>query len=142
MAERWDWRQSYARYSDMQEGQDQQKSAPQGREAPTPSPAPSGAPQGDVQPPGSGRSHYAAYPLPATNQGCRAFSIAAFFCGGLALLLLPFVLGPLGITLGFVGQSRGDRLGKWAGLMSIATTLLGIAFRIWMARNVGVDFGD
>jgi hypothetical protein len=95
-----------------------------------------------MQPPGSGNAHYAAYPLRATSQGCRGLSIAAFICGGLALLLVPFVLGPLGITFGFVGQSRGDRLGKWAALMCIATMSLGIAFRIWMARNVGVDFGD
>jgi hypothetical protein len=146
MAQRWDWRQSYARYSDTEEGQDPQKSAPRGPQAPTPdqqlSTAPSGAPQGYVQPPGSGLRYYAAYPLRATSQGCRGLSIAAFVCGGLALLLVPFILGPLGITFGFVGQSRGDRLGKWAALMSVTTMLLGIAFRMWMARNMGVDFGD
>jgi hypothetical protein len=95
-----------------------------------------------VQPPGSGLRYYAAYPLRATSQGCRGLSIAAFVCGGLALLLVPFILGPLGITFGVVAQSRGDRIGKWAVLTAFATTLLGIAFRIWMARNVGMDFGD
>jgi hypothetical protein len=92
-----------------------------------PSAAPSGPPQSYLR---------------ATRQGCRGLSIAAFICAGLALLLVPFILGPLGITFGFVGQSRGDRLGKWAALMSVATMLLGIAFRMWMARNMGVDFGD
>ena len=131
MAQRWDWRQSYAQYSDTLEGQHLQRLAPQGPEAAMPGQQPSAGPSGPLQ----------SY-LRATSQGCRGLSIAAFICAGLALLLVPFILGPLGITFGFVGQSRGDRLGKWAALMSVATMLLGIAFRIWMARNMGVDFGD
>jgi hypothetical protein len=95
-----------------------------------------------MEPPGSRHPSYVAYPLRATYQGCRGLSIAAFICGGLALLLVPFILGPLGITFGFVGQSRGDPLGKWAGLMSVATMLLGIALRVWMANNVGGGFAD
>jgi hypothetical protein len=66
-------------------------------------------------------------------------SIAAFMFGGLALLFLPFILGPLGLIFGFVANSKGDRIGKWAGLMSIATTVLGIAFSVWISRQVGVS---
>jgi hypothetical protein len=131
MAQRWDWRQSYAQYSDTLEVQHLQKPAPQGSEVRMPDQQPSAAPSGPPQ----------SY-LRATSQGCRGLSIAAFICGGLALLLVPFILGPLGFTFGFVGQSRGDRLGKWAALMCLATMLLGTAFRMWMARNIGVDFGD
>jgi hypothetical protein len=151
MAEAWDWRQSYLEYSRPLEAQGLELPAPQGPEVPAQGQQmhadPHGAPHGYVQPPGSvpyagPYPEYAAYAPPVASQGARAFSIAAFICGGLALLLLPFILGPLGITFGFVGQSRGDRLGKWAGLMSIATTLLGIAFHIWMASNVGGGFAD
>jgi hypothetical protein len=60
--------------------------------------------------------------------------------GGLALLLLPFILGPLGMIFGFVAKSKGDRIGKWAGLMSIATTVLGLAFSIWVAGHVRAGF--
>lgn len=146
MAQRWDWRQSYAQYSDTMEGQYLQRPAPQGPEVrmpdQQPSAAPSGPPQSYLQPPASGHAHYAALPLRAAYQGCRGLSIAAFICGGLALLLVPFILGPLGITFGFVGQSRGDPLGKWAGLMSVATMLLGITLRVWMASNGGGGFAD
>jgi hypothetical protein len=147
MTEAWDWRKSFLEYSSPPEGQGLQQPATQTLEVPAPGQQLHAEPHGAPQGPGSGPHagpypQYAAYSPPVASQGARAFTIAAFICGGLALLLLPFILGPLGITFGFVGQSKGDRIGKWAGLMSIATTLLGIAFRIWMARRMGVEFGE
>ena len=59
----------------------------------------------------------------------------------MALLLFPFVLGPLGVIFGFVANAKGDRIGRWAGLMSIATTVLGIALSLWVAGNLGLRFG-
>ncbi|HEY4938067.1 MAG TPA: hypothetical protein VIJ69_03485 [Actinomycetota bacterium] len=114
MAEAWDWRQSYLEYSDTREDQGLHPPAPQGPEIPA--------------------------PAPIASQGGRGFSVAAFISGGLALLLLPFILGPLGMIFGFVAKSKGDKIGKWAGLMSIATTVLGIAFSIWVAGHVRVGF--
>ncbi len=155
MTEVWDWRQSYARYSDGIEGQGLQHAAPESPEAVAPGhrpyPSPYGASQESVRRPGSGPDAvpsppYAGHPPPVALQGGRGFSIAAFVCGGAApfffpLILGPFVLGPLGVIFGFVAKAKGDRIGRWAGLMSIATTVLGIALSLWVAGNLGLHFG-
>ena len=151
VAEGWDWRQSYAQYADMPEVQDLQRGVPEGPEMVAggyqlPA-APYGTPQDFVRPPGHGPyagayPQYAGYPPPpVARQGGHAFSITAFVCGGIALLFLPFILGPLGIIFGFVANAKGDRIGKWAGVMSIATTVLGVAFSLWVARGLGAHFG-
>ena len=118
LAEAWDWRQRYAQYSDLAEPQALQHAAPEAPEAVA-----------------------ADDPSLPLYRGGRGFSIAAFVCGGAALLLFPFILGPLGVIFGFVANAKGDRIGKWAGLMSIATTVLGIALSIWVAGNPGLHFG-
>jgi hypothetical protein len=33
-------------------------------------------------------------------------------CGLAALLVAPIILGPLGITFGFIGKSKGDRVDR------------------------------
>jgi hypothetical protein len=151
MADAWDWRQSYVEYSATPEIQDLQPTTPRGPEvlAPGQEPyaAPYGRPQDTVQPPASGPyagpySQYVGYSPTVAAQGARAFSIAAFICGGFALLFLPFILGPLGITFGFVANSKGHRMGRWAGLISIATTVLGIALSFWVSSNVGLPLAD
>lgn len=43
--------------------------------------------------------------------GGRGFAIAAFVCAAVAILVLPIVLGPAAIGLGFVAQRKGDKLG-------------------------------
>ena len=123
MAEAWDWRQRYAQYSDLAEPQALQHAAPEAPEAVA-----------------------ADDPSLPLYRGGRGFSIAAFVCGGAApfffpLILGPFILGPLGVIFGFVAKAKGDRIGRWAGLMSIATTVLGIALSIWVAGNPGLHFG-
>jgi len=112
LVEGWDWRQTYAQYADMPELQHLLQPAP---EAPEP----------------------VAAPLPVGHGG-RGFTVAAFVVGGLALVLFPFVLGPLGAIFGFVANSRGDRIGRWAAFLSIATTVLGIALSILVTHSLGV----
>jgi hypothetical protein len=155
VTEAWDWRQSYARYSDTIEGQGLQHAAPESPDVAglghQPSAAPYGTSREAVRRPGSGPDavsspQHAGYPPPVTQQGGRGFSIAAFVCGGVAplcfpLILGPFILGPLGVIFGFVANARGDRFGRWAGLMSIATTVLGIALSVWVAGSLGLHFG-
>jgi hypothetical protein len=153
MAETWDWRATYAQYVDVE--------APQTENAPYEIPqspeehaagqqayaAPYGPPQPYVeQPPGYGPyagpyPQYAAYPPPGVRQAGRGFSIAAFICGGIGLLFFPIILGPLGITFGFVANARGDRVGKWAGLMSIATTALGMVIGVLVAHSLRMRLG-
>lgn len=85
---------------------------------------------------------FAGYPAPpVATQAGRGFSIAAFICGGLALLFLPILLGPLGIIFGFVAHSKGDKIGRVAAVMSIATTALGMAISAWVTHRLGVRFG-
>ena len=134
---------------------DQWFSAPESPEAVAPGhrpyPSPYGASQESVRRPGSGPDAvpsppYAGHPPPVALLGGRGFSIAAFVCGGAApfffpLILGPFILGPLGVIFGFVANAKGDRIGRWAGLMSIATTVLGIALSLWVAGNLGLRFG-
>jgi len=45
-------------------------------------------------------------------------------------LVAPIILGPLGITFGFIGHSKGDPRGRWVGIGSIVTMILGIAIGI------------
>jgi hypothetical protein len=66
------------------------------------------------------------YPAPDVRRGGRGFTIAAFVCAAIAVLILPPVFGIAGIVLGAVGRSKGDReLGKWAIIASIAGMILG-----------------
>jgi hypothetical protein len=154
LTEAWNWRQSYARYSDTIEGQGQHAAS----ESPEvvgaghqPYAAPYGPSQESVRRLRSGPDAVplpqdAGHPPPVAQQGGRGFSIAAFVCGGVApfcfpLILGPFIIGPLGVIFGFVANAKGDRIGRWAGLMSIATTVLGIALSLWVAGNLGLRFG-
>ena len=152
MTEVWDWRQSYAQYSELPEAQASQPPAPESPEVVGPGHRPyAAASQESVRRPGSwpyaGPSpQYAGSLPPVAQQGGRGFSIAAFICGGVAppcfpLILGPFILGPLGVIFGFVAKAKGDWIGRWAGLMSIATTVLGIALSLWVAGNLGLHFG-
>jgi hypothetical protein len=155
VTEAWDWRQSYAQYSDTIEGQSLQHAGPESPEVVSPGHQPSAAPHRASKEsgwrPGSGSDDVpspqdsGSLP-PVAQRGGRGFSIAAFLCGGVAplcfpLILGPFILGPLGVIFGFVANAKGDRIGRWAGLMSIATTVLGIALSLWVAGNLGLHFG-
>lgn len=68
-----------------------------------------------------------AYPPPPQSSAGHGFTIGSVVCSVVALIFLPIVLGPLGIIFGFVGHSRGERHGKWAGLFGIVATVVGFA---------------
>ena len=66
---------------------------------------------------------------PATSpQGsARVMSIVGAVLGGLAILFLPIILGPIGAVLGFVAYSKGDKpLGLYVGIGCIVTTVVGV----------------
>jgi len=147
VTESWDWRQTYAQYADTPQPQNTQEAPPQGPEGQGAVPQPYASPEGYEPPPGYGPPgyppyagpypQYGAYPPPVAQNRGRGFSIAAFICGGLALLFLPIILGPLGIIFGFVGSAKGDNIGKWAGILSIGTTVVGMALSYYVMRKMG-----
>lgn len=57
--------------------------------------------------------------------GARRLTLWAFVCAALGVVVLPIVLGPLGVGLGVAGGRRGDRLGRWAAVASAAALCLG-----------------
>ena len=63
---------------------------------------------------------------PAT--GGNGYSIAAFVCGGAAVLLYPlfFLVGPAGIVCAVVARSRGERLAMPSLWVAIGGTVLGL----------------
>lgn len=48
----------------------------------------------------------------------RGLSIAGIVLGVVAVFLLPIVLGPVGIVLGYLGHRRGDPLGRTAMIVA------------------------
>jgi hypothetical protein len=74
-------------------------------------------------------------PPPAVNTG-RGFTIASFVLAAISLILAPIILGPIGVVLGFVGHSKGDRLGKWAGITSIVCTVAGLALAAVVLKHI------
>jgi hypothetical protein len=70
----------------------------------------------------------------ATGQG---FSRAALGAGIAAVLFLPIILGPLGLILGAVGWSRGEKLAPVAVAVSLVGTLVGM----WLGAVVWMNSG-
>lgn len=89
-------------------------------------PPPTGGPQSQ---PGAGWQQqppaYQAPPTPDPSAG-RGFTIGAFVCAVIALIILPPVFGIAGIVLGSVGKSKGDPLGKTAMIVSAVCLALGM----------------
>ena len=67
------------------------------------------------------------------------FSAIAFVCAGLTLLSCLWLLGPIGAILGAIGHVRGERLGKWAGLASVAATAVSLAVYHFAPRDLALD---
>ncbi|MQY19683.1 hypothetical protein [Nocardia macrotermitis] len=67
------------------------------------------------------------------------FSAIAFVCAGLALLSCLWLLGPIGVILGVVGHVRGERLGRWAAVTSVAATVLSLAVYHFAPRDLTLD---
>ena len=96
---------------------------------------PYAAPSGD-RPDNAPQASFGAYPpAPAEKHG-RGFTIASFVLAAVSLAFLPIILGPVGAILGFVGHSKGDRLGKWAAITSIACTVLGLVLAAVVLKNM------
>ena len=53
----------------------------------------------------------------------RVWSVAGIISGVLAVVLIPVVLGPLGVVFGIVGFARGDR---GFGIAAMIVSLLGL----------------
>jgi hypothetical protein len=60
-----------------------------------------------------------------TNEN-KTFSILGIVFGGIALIFLPIILGPVGIILSVVGKTKGEKLANIALTVSILGTLVGL----------------
>ena len=77
-----------------------------------------------------------AYPPPPQGGRGHGFTIASVVCALIGLGFLPIVFGVLGIVFGFVGHSRGERYGKWAGLFAVLATIAGFVLSYVVLKNM------
>lgn len=56
----------------------------------------------------------------------NTLSIIGVVCGAVAFLFLPIVLGPVGLVLGFVARSKGERLANVAIIVSALGLIVGM----------------
>lgn len=73
---------------------------------------------------------------PATGSApAKGFAVAGLVCGLVAFLLLPVVLGPLGIIFGAISWSKGNKLGMAATIVSICGLVIGmiLGYIVWAA---------
>lgn len=89
----------------------------------------------DAQDPDT-RSPAHAGPAPATNAG-RGYSIAGMVLGLGALIVLPILLGPAGIALGYVGHRKGDRLGRTAMIVAGIGMVAGFVIGFVLLQQMG-----
>ena len=62
---------------------------------------------------------------PVPNQGSNALSILAIIFGGISLLFLPIIFGPIAIVLAIIAKARKERLSTVALIISIVGTVVG-----------------
>lgn len=55
----------------------------------------------------------------------NTLSIIGIVCGVLAVLFLPIVFGPIGIVLGIIARTKGERLATIAIIVAAAGMVLG-----------------
>lgn len=60
-----------------------------------------------------------------TNEN-KTYSILGIVFGGIALIFLPIILGPVGIILSVIGKTKGEKLANIALTVSILGTLIGM----------------
>lgn len=60
------------------------------------------------------------------RQGAQVFSIIAIICGVLAILILPPILGLIGVVLAVVGRSKREPLWKVGLGVAIGGAVLGL----------------
>lgn len=68
--------------------------------------------------------------------GGLGFSIAAIICGLIAVFFFPYVFGLIGIVLGIVARSRGERWSTWAIVVPIVGFLVGMALAFLVFRAI------
>lgn len=73
---------------------------------------------------------------PATRKPFSVFSVVAFVCAAVTLVSCIWPLGLIGLVLGAIGHRRGERLGKWAALASVAATVVGLVVIFWIAPSL------
>jgi hypothetical protein len=83
-----------------------------------------------------GQPEPGAYPPPPEANRGRGLTIGGFVLAAVSLVLLPFVLGPVGAVLGFVGYSKGDRMGRVAGFTAIACTVIGTVLSVIVFKSM------
>jgi len=62
---------------------------------------------------------------PVPNQNSNALSILAIIFGGVSLLFLPIIFGPIAIVLGIIAKARKERLSTVGLIISIVGTVGG-----------------
>lgn len=82
---------------------------------------------------------YPTFPLgaqPESNErpAGRGLTIGAWVCAGLAVLILPIIVGPAGMVLGLLASAKGDRAGRWAALGALGGMILGLLLALWAYR--------
>lgn len=63
----------------------------------------------------------------------RGWSIAGIICGVAAVVLVPILLGPLGVILGIVGLVKGDRT---LGIVAVVVSILGLVLGLVLSAFV------
>ncbi len=63
----------------------------------------------------------------STTPEGRTLTIVGFVLAGLAIIVVPIVLGPVAAVLGGIAMKKGDPLGRWALIAGIAATIVGMA---------------
>ncbi len=64
-------------------------------------------------------------PRPSAAGG-RPYVIAGFICAIVAVVLLPIVLGPIAVVLGFLAYRKNDPMGRSVMIAGVVGTLLGV----------------
>ncbi|MGV9412688.1 hypothetical protein ACWDOP_22495 [Nocardia sp. NPDC003693] len=81
---------------------------------------------------------YQPYGAPPPQSGTQIFSIIGFVCAAIALLFCPFGFGIAAIVLGVVGNSKGEKLGKWAAIAGGVCMVLGLIFAFIVLGSDGL----
>lgn len=63
---------------------------------------------------------------PTSAGSGRALAGAAMVCGVLAVGVVPVILGPIGLALGYAAYSRSARLGTWGMVIAGIGTVVGL----------------
>jgi hypothetical protein len=84
--------------------------------------------------PGYGAPGYGAPGYGGAQQTSNGLAIAGIICGAIAFLFLPIILGPIGLILGGIAKSRGQRLANAALIVSGLGLVLGLILGIIVFR--------